>query len=945
MARISDAELDTMKREISLERLVVGHGIALARHGKDLVGRCPFHADDTPSLVISPDTNLWHCMGACQMGGSVIDWVMRAEGLPFRRAVEFLRAGGAPRVDLTKGPPPKKSTVLRLPALGDSALSEAEVFEKVVAHYHETLMGDAEAKGYLASRGLWHEEAAAHFRIGFSNRTLGYRLPDKNRKEGKVLREQLQRLGIYRESGHEHLVGCITVPLWDADGPQMYGRRMGKVDGDGPRHLYLPGPRRCVWNASGLGREVVLCESLFDALTFWVAGFRSVTCAYGVEGFGEAHLAAFAAAGVETVRIAFDRDAAGDAAAAKVSALLNAAGLETFRVQFPRGMDANEYACKVQPAKESLGLALRKAEWMGKGGAKAMQAAPELGAVTEPEAAIAAAKEPEQEQLKEESPVRAACTELPDRDELVYRLGDRVWRVRGLSKNTSYAALRVNISVRRGGGYFVDTLDLYAARPRAAFVTLATRELEVDEAVVKRDLGEVLLGLEAAQEARMEALLRPKETAPTMGEAERDAALSLLKDPRLLERIVEDLGACGLVGEDENKLLAYLAATSRLLERPLAVVIQSTSAAGKSSLMEAVLSLIPEEHRVSFSAMTGQSLFYMGQDELKHKVLAVSEEEGAERASYALKLLQSEGSLTIASTGKDPVSGKHVTHTYRVEGPVQLFQTTTAIEMDEELLNRCLVLTVDEGRAQTRAILALQREAETLEGLLVKEARKELRALHQNAQRLLRPLLVVNPFARALSFSDEKTRMRRDHGKYLGLMRTLALLHQHQRPVKTAEHAGKVLEYVEVEPSDVEVAGRLMESVLARSMDELPPQTRGVLQVLEAQLTERAQALRVLREEARCTQREVRGWTGLSATQVRRHLQRLELLELVFVVRGKKTWEYVLGEPSEASRHRAAIAPPRAGSDVAESFPSVDVIAPAAPRRSYPAVSNGASYT
>ncbi len=464
----------------------------------------------------------------------------------------------------------------------------------------------------------------------------------------------------------------------------------------------------------------------------------------------------------------------------------------------------------------------------------------------------------------------------------------------------------------------MDTLDLYAARPRAAFVTLATRELEVEEAVVKRDLGEVLLGLEAAQEARMEALLRPKETAPTMGDAERDAALSLLKDPRLLERIVEDLGACGLVGEDENKLLAYLAATSRLLERPLAVVIQSTSAAGKSSLMEAVLSLIPEEHRVSFSAMTGQSLFYMGQDELKHKVLAVSEEEGAERASYALKLLQSEGSLTIASTGKDPVSGKHVTHTYRVEGPVQLFQTTTAIEMDEELLNRCLVLTVDEGRAQTRAILALQREAETLEGLLVKGARKELRALHQNAQRLLRPLLVVNPFARELSFSDEKTRMRRDHGKYLGLMRSLALLHQHQRPVKTAEHAGKVLEYVEVEPSDVEVAGRLMESVLARSMDELPPQTRGVLQVLEAQLTERARALRVLREEARCTQREVRGWTGLSATQVRRHLQRLELLELVFVVRGKKTWEYVLGEPSEASHHRALIAPSRAGSDVAE---------------------------
>ena len=89
---------------------------------------------------------------------------------------------------------------------------------------------------------------------------------------------------------------------------------------------------------------------------------------------------------------------------------------------------------------------------------------------------------------------------------------------------------------------------------------------------------------------------------------------------------------------------------------------------------------MPEEERVSYSAMTGQSLFYMGEEDLQHKILAIAEEEGAERASYALKLLQSEGELTIASTGKDPVTGKLVTHTYRVDGPVMIFLTTTAID-------------------------------------------------------------------------------------------------------------------------------------------------------------------------------------------------------------------------------------------------------------------------
>ena len=171
---------------------------------------------------------------------------------------------------------------------------------------------------------------------------------------------------------------------------------------------------------------------------------------------------------------------------------------------------------------------------------------------------------------------------------------------------------------------------------------------------------------------------------------EKTAALEMLRDPRLLERVLEDFEKCGVVGEETNKKIGYLAAVSRLLEKPLAIVVQSASSAGKSSLMEAVLDFMPEEQRENYTAMTGQALFYMGQKNLKHKILAISEQQGADRASYPLKLLQSEGVLKIASTGKDPVSGKLVTHDYEVEGPVMLFLTTTAQDVDEELMNRAL---------------------------------------------------------------------------------------------------------------------------------------------------------------------------------------------------------------------------------------------------------------
>ncbi|KIC36641.1 hypothetical protein RA27_21940 [Ruegeria sp. ANG-R] len=100
-------------------------------------------------------------------------------------------------------------------------------------------------------------------------------------------------------------------------------------------------------------------------------------------------------------------------------------------------------------------------------------------------------------------------------------------------------------------------------------------------------------------------------------------------------------------------------------------------------------------------------------------------------ASYALKLLQSEGEITIASTGKDDATGQLVTKEYRVEGPVMLFLTTTAIDIDEELLNRCMVLTVNESRDQTRAIQTAQRQRQTLTGLLAEMDRKAITGLHR----------------------------------------------------------------------------------------------------------------------------------------------------------------------------------------------------------------------
>jgi hypothetical protein len=301
--------------------------------------------------------------------------------------------------------------------------------------------------------------------------------------------------------------------------------------------------------------------------------------------------------------------------------------------------------------------------------------------------------------------------------------------------------------------------------------------------------------------------------------------------------------------------------------------------------MDAVLALMPAEERIKYSAVTGQSLFYMGSANLKHKILAIVEEEGAARASYALKLLQSEGELTIASTGKDPETGNLVTQEYRVEGPVMMFLTTTAIDIDPELQNRCLVLSVDESREQTKAIHELQRKKRTLDGLLARVKKAEILAVHANAQRLLRPLGVLNPFATRLTFPDTATRLRRDHEKYLTLIDTIALVHQFQREVKAIKNADKVIEYVEVTAADVALANRLAHEVLGRSLDELPPQTRRVLRLLDRFVAGEAKRKALERAHVRFSRRELREAWGMSDTQLRLHLERLVALEYVLARR------------------------------------------------------------
>lgn len=463
--------------------------------------------------------------------------------------------------------------------------------------------------------------------------------------------------------------------------------------------------------------------------------------------------------------------------------------------------------------------------------------------------------------------------------------GQRRYRIRGLERNHSSQQLKVNILATRDGGpgdsppVHLDTLDLYKARSRSSFIKATASELYIDGDVIKRDIGTVLLKLEQLQHQRIEGATQTQQPVEVSVNDKR-AAMKLLKDGQLIERIAADFDACGLAGEENNQLLCYLACVSRKLDSPLAVLIQSGSAAGKTTLMDAALAFMPAEEQIRYSAMTSQSLYYMGQQNLKHKILAISEEEGVAQASYALKLLQSDGKLTIAAVGKSHNGGRQATETYQVEGPVMMFLTTTSEHPDAELQNRCITLRVNESSDQTCAIHARQRSSYIRSQ--VQRTPCDIRTLHHNAQRLLASIPVIMPWANQLTFRHDQTRMRRDHAKYLSLIASITLLHQHQREMV---ELGSDQIAVESTIADVELANRLVSQTMGRSLDDLLPQTRQLLVLVDNLVNEQSRERKLSRNLVRFTQRQLRESFGWSDFQIRHHLKRLIELEYVLAHR------------------------------------------------------------
>lgn len=857
MARITDDDLNRLKRNISLAELCRQRGLELKPHGrKDLIGLCPFHEDKNPSFVVTPEKNLFHCMG-CDSAGSVVDFIMKAENLDFKGAIEKLlpMLPGIQRAsDLPSAIKNRQSSIQPERA--------AVLLEKVIAVYEKTFAESDGARAYLEKRGITDAGLFNRHRIGYAQGRLKELLPS----EGKVWNE-LKAIGVLLDTrstgsgqdGQERFKDCVVFPVYDADGTltTLYARYLG----DGPkRHLFLPERSTGLWNAVAMKTysELILVESVIDALSVMMAGHRNVLAIQGTNGMSESDIALLKSHGVQAVTLLLDGDDAGRKAAARLAPKLQAAGFNVQTLNLPNDQDPNDYLLKHGP--EKLAAFLNTAE---------------IG--------------PESTAMRASGDGKPTPPVLPAYGHSV-TYGLRRYEVRGLEKGPR--KLKATVRVEHAGKLHVDTLDFYSSKSRRILAMDLCRLFEETPETIEADIEKLLRHCEALPE-KLDAAAPIPSAESQMTAAERGEAERFGKSERLFDDILSDCEKRGLMGERNNVLLLYVAMTSRKRDVPLSVLILSSSGSGKTALQDAVLAFCPPEDLVKLTALSGKALFYKERLSLKHKVLALEEGDGAEDAMYAIRNLISAGELVSESTIKDLATGRLTTMENKVEGPSSVCFTTTRPDVDPETKSRFWVTSIDESRDQTRKILSFQRQQHLSDGLITSPEIEAVLRKHRNFQRLLKPVAVKNPYAGQLTYGDDRLQGRRDQPKYLNLIKAIAFLRQLKKEIFYEQKNGVAVPYINAEPDDITLANQLAHEILGHSLDELSRPGHDLLLLLEQMQNEKKK--QADKEEGETSlsryfsfsRRDIREATGWSNTRLHVHLKELVDFEYIVIEAGK----------------------------------------------------------
>jgi predicted transcriptional regulator len=428
-----------------------------------------------------------------------------------------------------------------------------------------------------------------------------------------------------------------------------------------------------------------------------------------------------------------------------------------------------------------------------------------------------------------------------------------------------------------------DNINLHSDRRRSVFSSKLNNFSLEEQATVAQNLMTLSLAVDELSALPIKTLVA---TEKPLNQNEISEANTLLDSPLLLHRVLNEVRKLGVIGEERNILLYYLALTSRITDTPLSVIVKGASAAGKSYVISKVLPLFPTDAYKDLTDATPQSFYYLEADALAHKVVLIFEIHGGQKADYSIRSLQSEGKLKIQAVIKNPETGEMETIEREVMGPTGFVTTTTRPNVHPENETRNFTVFPDETEKQTSKVLQVTNAKYTGAEIV-----KEPNPAFINMQKLIRPYAVIIPFAEELSnrFPKSPIRVRRDYSKLMSLIENVTLLHQKQREVRTVNN----VQWVIATLADYYIAQVLFDEILMRTIYEIHPKTEELLEkakLIKASATDEPGqfTVRTLAKEIGWDDDTVRNWLNPAV--------RKGFVEVVVESKGPKAAVYKLSD-------------------------------------------------
>ena len=825
-------EITALKAHLNIVHVLAHYGLRPDRSGRI---RCPFHDDKTPSMQVYPETGTVYCFSAnCRLHGKSIDsidFILHKENITKHQAIKKAQTLLQTMPTQTTVTENSISPEVKTPTIDKGeALSRSAVLAKAFQAFQTAFRGSEAARQYVIGRCLSEPLKQGKIEVGYNSGGM--------HQYHKHLTESFATYGILYKSelsrGYSAFAkNSLCFPLKDVENHVvgLYFRSLEEKAEANPatagRHFYLK-DRQGLYPAypKPETKTLILTESVIDAATLYnyssVVGEQTAVLAlYGTNGWTNEHDQALASlGGLQEVILFFDGDPAGHAAVQKHSKMLMAAypNLRISHIQTPEGEDINSLA---QSYEEAIFQNLFE---------NRVYLSSQNGLVSYPLFQQEDEPEPDEDEAK---PVPSKLQILSN-ELLVYDNCELNISVLGGIKLTGLDRMRVTLKIlhkRKSTLPLRHNLDLYHSLQTDGLVSKICEQMETGREQTRQTVEELITELENYRTRKLEAMQPKKRETRRLTDREKQQALNFLQDPGLLEKTNEAIAQSGLVGEEVNRMIAFLIYTSRKRENPLHLLCLGASGSGKTYLQEKVSALMPEEDKIEITTLSKNAFYYFGQEELKHKLLLIEDLDGASDVLYPLRELQSKRRITKTVTLKD-TKGNLKTVTLKVEGPVCVSGCTTKEKIYEDNANRCILIDIDTSKAQDEKIIAYQRSLSA--GTINRSLENGAVLLLQNCQKLLRPITVRNPYAPLIALPETVFKPRRTIGLLLSFIETITFYHQHQLPVRKDALTGE--NYIQTTPGHIKHAFGLLSEVLFRKSDELTFATRSFFERLKTHL-------------------------------------------------------------------------------------------------------------